>query len=101
MMSLGSRINNLERLLGWQHRDGSAEVRCQVSGVSYEKRNCAPPAAVQRSAGHLRSMPSCGRCCCEKGLTFFRHPVKISFLDSAETSEAQVGTGGAEMNHGF
>jgi hypothetical protein len=31
----------------------------------------------------------------------FWYPVKISFLDSAETPEKQVGAGGAEMNHGF
>jgi hypothetical protein len=36
-----------------------------------------------------------------KRLTFVRHPVKISFLHSAETLKAPVGAGGAEMDQGF
>ena len=84
-----------------EHGSGQGLNRINMNATSYEKRHCAPPAAVQRAAGHLRSMPLCGRCCCEKGVTFFRYPVKISFPDSAETPEKQVGAGGAEMNHGF
>jgi hypothetical protein len=41
------------------------------------------------------------RAALQKGLALLRQSVNISLLDSAETPEEQVGTGGAKMDHGY
>jgi len=79
MMFSGSRISNLELLLGWQHRDGRAGVRRQVSGVRCQVL-CMQLGVRSETVRHLLlrkrqsatsgPMSPHGRCYCKKKLTF-------------------------------